>query len=316
MAWFRGVGLARFRRYRPSRDFGNLYIHERMLADEVRMRAYREAIAAQIRPGDVVVDLGTGTGILAILAERRGARVYAIDHSPFIDVAREVAARNGARNIVFVEVNSRAFTPPEPVDVILHEQIGDDLFEEDMVANLLDLKRRTLKDTGRILPGAFELFLEPVQLKEEFRVPHIWEPRHDGIDFSFLADRRELDRYRHPGYPYSILGGWAVDRLLCDPEPALRFDLNRMRDPGELQRAVRATRTVTRAGRMDGLLLYFTVIFDETTRFETSPVQTRTHWTNRLFRTPARAYAAGDTVRYRLSLDELTSARRWELTLV
>ena len=45
-------------------EFSDLYEHEKMLADQSRINKYYEAIQRYINPGDVVLDLGTGTGIL------------------------------------------------------------------------------------------------------------------------------------------------------------------------------------------------------------------------------------------------------------
>src|SRR5258708_39387880 len=66
--------------------FSSFYEQERMLADTLRTDFYQAAIARHIQPGDRVIDLRTGTGILAALAARRGAAsVYAIDHSEILD---------------------------------------------------------------------------------------------------------------------------------------------------------------------------------------------------------------------------------------
>ena len=63
---------SRYRDYN-GRQFANLHEQERMLADRPRMNFYHAAIARHIQPGDRVIDLGTGTGILAAFAARRGA---------------------------------------------------------------------------------------------------------------------------------------------------------------------------------------------------------------------------------------------------
>ena len=70
--------------------------HIRMLADNIRVEAYRRAIFKTVRKGDRVVDIGTGTGILAFFALQAGARrVYAIETGPIIEVAKKTARDNG-----------------------------------------------------------------------------------------------------------------------------------------------------------------------------------------------------------------------------
>ena len=49
-------------------NFGGLAEHEEMLSDSVRVEAYHRALRRNVAPGDVVLDLGSGTGLLAFLA--------------------------------------------------------------------------------------------------------------------------------------------------------------------------------------------------------------------------------------------------------
>ena len=85
--------VRRFRYNRWNRNaFSDLYEHEKMLSDQVRVGNYAAGIKALVQPGQTVVDLGTGNGVLSVLAAlRKPARVYAIDHSPFIAVAQHLA---------------------------------------------------------------------------------------------------------------------------------------------------------------------------------------------------------------------------------
>src|SRR6185503_9679007 len=70
--------------------------HRAMLADRVRVDAYASAIRAVVKPGDLVLDLGTGTGILAFLACEAGARhVFAIDKTHKADMASLLARHHG-----------------------------------------------------------------------------------------------------------------------------------------------------------------------------------------------------------------------------
>lgn len=296
--------------------FGNLYEHEQMVADALRVQTYRQGLARALRPGDVVLDLGTGTGILAFLAARHGAaRVYAIDHSPFIAIAERIARENGIGNVTFARANSRAYTPPEPVDVLLHEQIGDDLFDENMVENLLELKKRVLRKGGRILPGRFELYLEPVSLKPGYHVPFLWEQRIDGIDFSFLKRAPALAPYTRADHDSRYLRWGALEHFLCEPAPLLAFDLNAIETPEALPRELSLTRTVVRDGPLHGLCLYFRVVFDEHTAFDTSPARAPTHWGNRLFRLERRECRAGERLALRVAMPELAHAPGWRITL-
>ena len=100
-----------------------------MIADRVRVRAYAEALRQAITRDSVVLDLGTGTGIFALLACRFGARrVYAIEPSDAVQVAREIAAANGfAGRIEFWQALSTDVTLPERADVIVSDIGGDSM---------------------------------------------------------------------------------------------------------------------------------------------------------------------------------------------
>ena len=61
--------------------------------------------------------------------------------------------------------------------------------------NLLDLKRRCLKHGGLIVPARFDVFVEPVSLKDEYHIPPIWELEDLGIDVAFLETYPGLKKY-------------------------------------------------------------------------------------------------------------------------
>lgn len=74
------------------------------------------ALEDLLRPGDRVLDVGTGSGILAIAAARLGARhvlALDIDHQAVM-VARENVALNGVEDVVRVAAGSPGENPPEP----------------------------------------------------------------------------------------------------------------------------------------------------------------------------------------------------------
>src|SRR5581483_2265956 len=100
--------------------------HGVMIADRARVGAYRRALERTVKPGHVVVDLGTGTGLLAVFACRLGARtVYAIEAEEIIDLARDIAAANGcADRIAFIRGHSTGVQLPERADVVVSDVHG------------------------------------------------------------------------------------------------------------------------------------------------------------------------------------------------
>ena len=259
--------------------------------------------------GDRVVDLGTGTGILAALAARQGAgRVYAIDHSEILTQARTLAAANHVENVEFIATHSSRFKTNEPVDVILHEQMGDCLFDEGMVANVVDLRDRVLKPGGLILPSLFEFHCEPVMLDDLRFVPFIWDLNVQGYDYSSLQGHRPEDPnyYRQVGSDREL-----VDHFLCEPKTAFSFELHTI-DEADLSCDLSFTRRVVRAGRLDGYAIYFRTRSGELS-LSTDPTDPHRapHWGYRILRTDREDYEVGDEIETRLAVDRWSDLDSW-----
>ena len=296
--------------------FTDLRWHSKMLADSVRVDTYRIGIARHVRPGDVVIDLGTGTGLLAFFAAKsRAKKVYAIDHSNIIEVAKEIAKRNGFGNIQFVKTNSRAFSPPEKADLIIHEQMNQALFGENLVENLLDLKKRALKSGGAILPGQFDLFIEPVVMKDEYFFPYIWEIDNLGLDLKFLRDCSVIEPFKSHRYRFQSVKGFFVDRFLCSPEAVMSIDINKIHSADEIPKKLEISRTVAQGGVLEGFCVYFRAHFDEQTSFDTSPMNRQTSWENLVFRAERKHFGAGDQISYSVELPILANTASWRVTV-
>lgn len=139
--------------------------HQLMLNDALRMAAYEAAVKCAVRPGVVVLDLGTGTGILAEWALQAGASiVYGIEvNGRILNIAKQKLqqAGFGAR---FVPVNALSFDAelPEKADLIISEIIGNFGDNEDCHRILADARTRFLKPGGQMLPERVTTFLVPV----------------------------------------------------------------------------------------------------------------------------------------------------------
>jgi protein arginine N-methyltransferase 1 len=137
----------------------------RMIGDRVRMGAYAEALRRAVKPGSVVMDLGTGPGICALLACRFGARrVYAVEPAPVIELARAIAAANGvADRVAFIEDLSTNIRLPESADVIVSDLRGVLPQFGRHLAALADARRRHLAPGGVLIPRQDVLFVGVVE---------------------------------------------------------------------------------------------------------------------------------------------------------
>lgn len=302
-----------YRQIANQEHFSGLSIHETMLADTVRINAYAQALAKYVTEEDVVLDLGTGTGILSFLAARQQPRqVYAVDHGEMIELAKHVAAHNHIRNITFIKSPSQNVMLPQKADILVQEQMGSWLFNENMIESVLDARDRLLKAGGKILPGRFELFIEPVQLNDEDRVPFIWEQNIATIQFEQLKDA--LNAQLSADHFQTTIKPHQVQRLLCQPKAVLTFDLATLRKE-DIPATLHYRRVVTTEGRLDGFCLYFKAIFDDEISFTTAPVRAgmlHTHWSIPLYRVEATPQHPGDVLEFTLRMADLRNQKTWQ----
>lgn len=182
-----------------------------MVADVPRMRAYESALREVVRPGDVVVDLGAGTGILSLLACKLGARkVYAIDPNPAIALARACADANGyGDRVVCFAATAAEVVLPERADVLMGDVRGAPL-RDDHVPAFLAARDRFLKPGGKTLPVRDEWLVAAIECEqtyERLRGSFAFE----GLDLSPARDalfraphaltREELEPFRRLGEP-------------------------------------------------------------------------------------------------------------------
>ena len=112
--------------------FAGQAVHVRMLNDRQRTSRYLAAIREVVRPGDVVVDIGTGTGILEAAAAAAGARhVYAIEATGVGSIAQAVFHDNRlADRTTIMRGWSTQLTLPERAEVLISEIIGNEPLSE------------------------------------------------------------------------------------------------------------------------------------------------------------------------------------------
>lgn len=164
--------------------------HHSMLMDERRTTSFLQALLRRVRPGDVVVDIGTGTGVLSLFAVIAGAsRVYAIEQGPMADVAAEIAKRNNLTDrIEIINGWSTEATLPERADVLVTETIGNMGFEEGILGWVADARKRLLRPGAMIVPGTVSMVVAAVESPRDYaEIARLRRPVYE-FDFTPLGE--------------------------------------------------------------------------------------------------------------------------------
>lgn len=157
-----------------------LHYHFNMLQDSDRVDAFRRAIELSVHADMHVVELGSGTGILASFAARRGARVTCIERNyALVKAAREFVALNGlADRICIVHGDGEKYVPQSPVDVVICEMLHVALIREkqgEVIHAFKDnYRRRFSGPLPLLLPEASVLTVQPIE--HDFEFSGYWAP--------------------------------------------------------------------------------------------------------------------------------------------
>ncbi len=155
------------------------------LHDVGRAELFKAAIFSTVREGDVVVDAGSGSGLLGLFAAQAGAkRVYCVEsNDDYIPVIRENARRNGFANVVqAIHADATTVQLPSQIDVIISEVISAGFFYEPQLQIVNNL-RRFLNPGGRIIPLTIEHTIELISAEETLY----------GLNFSYDSRYHALD---------------------------------------------------------------------------------------------------------------------------
>jgi protein arginine N-methyltransferase 1 len=158
-----------------------------MIVDSVRRGPYVQAIEAAVRPGDVVVDLGSGPGFFALIACRAGARrVYAIDLDEIVQFGRHFATANSfADRIEFLQGDSRQIQLPERADVIVSDIRGALPFSGHSMVSLEDARQRFLAESGILIPQRDTLYAAIVESEKFYnKISSPWQSSAERLDLS------------------------------------------------------------------------------------------------------------------------------------
>jgi protein arginine N-methyltransferase 1 len=148
-----------------------------MIADRVRMDPYAAALRQSITPNSIVLDVGTGTGIFALLSCKFGARrVYAIETDDAIEVAREIAKANSFQDrIEFIQARSTEVTLPERANLMISDMRGVLPFYQQNIPAVIDARARLLDPAAVMIPLRDAIWAAIVEAPEPRRRLDQWD---------------------------------------------------------------------------------------------------------------------------------------------
>lgn len=278
-------------------DFATLGSQRNMLRDRARNDAFLRAIREVVRPGDTVVDVGTGTGILAMAAAASGAeRVFAIERSSIINTARSLVEANGLANkIEFFQGDAADFDAKLQADVIISEWIGHFLIVENMYPAFAAVRDRVLKPGGKTIPSGAKLFLAPFEDSAlyQYEGPGFWEQPIGGFDYSQVKAQElgnlkmKVDKLRRESY---LTEPVLLRRIDCTKEPVSAF---------YFESSVEFR--IDRDAVVHGLAGHFELELAPGVVLDTSPFSITTHWHQTWFPIDALPVKRGDRLQVTFS---------------
>jgi len=247
-----------------------------LLQDTVRIEAYRRAILDVVRKDDIVVEIGTGVGTYAHFAAQAGAKkVFAIEHSPIIHLAKEIARGNGlADRIEFISGHSAHMSLPEKADVLIIEEFESFFFTQTLYNVIARARRQLLKPDATSLPTAASLFVAPIDSPDLYdSVAFAGQSGSDdglGIDWT-KANEMAMNSHHVKEVSSSL--------LLAPGQVVRQLNLMQERDDS----FVSQSSFISKGGTVHGLAGWFELELSDDVTLSTAPDRPQTCWAQSYF---------------------------------
>ena len=249
---------------------GHFSFFEPLYKDYEAMNTFRQVLSfnpLQIRD-KVVLDVGSGPGLFALLAARAGAKtVYAWEPSAQAKYLAENIRENGYEDTIQVLTKPIEELEIEPVDIVFTSQFGLGFYLNSLVDQFQYAIKHYLKDGGVVLPSKYRFSMSTYSPSQMFRNQPFWDDVY-GFDYSVIG----RDHLRQ-AFTSSI----AESRINTTDSTVGEGDF---REP-MIDDWCSFTLDVVKSGDVCGFLFWWDTVFDipnRETTLSTSPRSNDTHW--------------------------------------
>lgn len=245
--------------------------HFPMINEAKRNDAYRKAIEAAVEEGMHVLEIGTGSGLLAMMAARAGAsRVTTCEMVPVLaEKARAIVAANGMSDRISV-VGKRSndlvvgVDLPKRADLLLSEVLSEDFISEGVVPSIRHARRELVQPNAPMIPrggSVMAALVGPRDIEEQIAVETV-----AGFDLSAFNEFAPK-KFELPHRSCEL-------ELLSEPATLLAIDLQLGQPPAGTTTEIAATGS----GRCVGVTQWIRADLDGTVTYENDPCGGFSHW--------------------------------------
>jgi protein arginine N-methyltransferase 1 len=262
-------------------SYSTFYIHEEMIKDKIRTGSYKKAIENNktIFKDKIVLDIGSGTGILSIFAAKAGAKhVYGIEYADIADYSKEIIKQNNLSDKITI-IQSKveeANLPVDKVDIIISEWMGYFLLYESMLDTLLFARDKWLKKDGYLLPDKAQIYLAGIQdTLYKYNKIDSWDNVY-GFNFSVL---------KNPALAEPIIDNFPNNNIISNSCKIFDIDLYTVKVE-DLDFSAGYEIIFNKDDTFNGFVTWFDVEFDKIPNkitLSTSPYEPSTHWKQVMF---------------------------------
>jgi len=252
--------------------------HFAMMNDEGRNNAYFSAIKLAIDDGSFVLEIGTGSGLLSMMAVANGAeKVVTCETSRTLaETAKKIIDSNGYREKISV-VNKKSTDLiigedlPQRADVVISEILSSEFVGEGVRSTILDANKRLLKKSGRMIPQSGSIRISLLGNNEEVSKALSVSSVHgyDLSEFNLISQSKINLKLKDKPL------------LLSNPEDAFTINLN------DKYRAVKEEKIiqlhVNQNGSCLGLIQWLWINLYKDIEYENRPGENDTHWSTPIY---------------------------------